>query len=97
MNTQKKHTLLTDEEITRHLKELQGWSINDMKLTKEYSFKDFNDCFSFMTRGALISEALNHHPEWSNVYNRLKIQLTTHDLGGVSSKDIEWIYKVEKL
>ena len=77
-------------EINEALKELPGWVIEDHKLKREFKFSDFIEAFAFMTELAIISEKLNHHPEWSNVYNRLTVELTTHDAGGISEKDIEW-------
>ena len=73
------------EELTK----LKGWSLNaSAKLQKEFLFKDFSQAFGFMTRVALYAEKHDHHPEWSNVYNRVKIELTTHDAGGVTEKDL---------
>ena len=68
--------------------EVAGWSVNvDQKLEREIQFKDFKEAFAFMTRVALYAEQKNHHPEWFNVYNRVKIELTTHDAGGITEKD----------
>ena len=65
------------------------WLEEDHQLIKTFEFRDFREAFAFMTQVALKAEQMNHHPEWSNTYNRLEIQLTTHDEGGVTSKDIE--------
>ena len=85
------------EEITAHLKELDGWSIHNGKLHKEFTFKNFVEAFGFMSRVALIAEGMNHHPEWLNVWNKVVIDLTTHDAGGISSLDFEFAGKVEQL
>ena len=57
-------------------------------IARKFEFKDFNSAFAFMTRVALLAEKMDHHPEWSNVYNRIEVVLTTHDAGGVTAKDI---------
>jgi 4a-hydroxytetrahydrobiopterin dehydratase len=69
---------------------LEGWRAADNRdaIVKEYRFNDFNQAFAFMTRVALFAEKHDHHPEWSNVYNRVDVTLTTHDAGGVTDKDI---------
>lgn len=71
--------------------ELQGWlpGDDDDSIQKSYTFKDFNEAFGFMTRVALKADAMDHHPEWSNVYNKVDIRLTTHDAGGVTRLDVE--------
>jgi 4a-hydroxytetrahydrobiopterin dehydratase len=88
---------LSQKELTAALKSLKGWRIVNKKLHKEFTFKTFVDAFGFMTRVALIAETMNHHPDWANVYNRVIIELVTHDLGGISTFDIEFATKVEKL
>lgn len=72
------------------LADLAGWSAvaNRDAITKSFKFKDFNAAFSFMTRVALAAEKLDHHPEWFNVYNRVDVTLSTHDVGGVSELDV---------
>ena len=79
---------LPNEEIQKELKNLSGWALVDGKLHKEFQFDDFNQAFGFMTRAAMHIEKLNHHPEWFNVYNKLTIDLTTHDAGGITENDI---------
>ena len=68
----------------------KGWSVHESRdaIHKDFYFKNFNQAFAFMTRVALQSEKENHHPEWSNVYNKVKITLTTHACNGLSNKDI---------
>ena len=79
---------LSQEEIDEELKNLPGWSVVNDKLHREIQFDSFNQAFGFMTMAAMEIEKMNHHPEWSNVYNRLVIELTTHDAGGITSNDI---------
>ena len=82
-------TLIARDELDLRLAELDGWTLSagGIALEKTYSFKGFNSAFGFMTRVAMAAERANHHPEWSNVYNRVDIRLTTHDAGGLSDKD----------
>ena len=80
---------LTDEEIKKELANLPGWSVLNGKLHKDFVFKNFIEAFGFMTRAALYIEKMNHHPEWFNVYNKLKVDLTTHDAGGITQNDID--------
>ncbi len=79
---------LSQEEIDEELKSLQGWSVVNEKLHKEFQFDNFNQAFGFMTRSAMEIEKMNHHPEWFNVYNKITIELTTHDAGGITKNDI---------
>jgi 4a-hydroxytetrahydrobiopterin dehydratase len=76
-------------EIRERLGACKGWSLDDGKLYREFRFADFNAAFGFMTRTALVAEAMDHHPEWFNVYNRVQVHLTTHDAGGISDLDFE--------
>ena len=78
---------LSEEEVERRLEELDGWTLKEGKLYREFRFADFVEAFGFMSRAALLAEKRNHHPEWFNVYNRVEIWLTTHDAGGVSESD----------
>jgi 4a-hydroxytetrahydrobiopterin dehydratase len=78
---------LTQEDIDEELKNLPGWSIVNEKLHKEFQFVSFNQAFGFMTRAAMEIEKMNHHPEWFNVYNRITVELTTHDAGGITKND----------
>ncbi len=79
---------LSQEEITEEIKNLPGWSVVNEKLHKEFEFDSFNQAFGFMTRAAMEIEKMNHHPEWFNVYNRITVELTTHDAGGITKNDI---------
>ena len=80
---------LSENEIKNELAKLNGWKIVDGKLNRTFEFADFNEAFGFMTRVAMEVEKLNHHPEWFNVYNRVKIELVTHDVGGLSNFDFK--------
>ena len=78
---------LSQEEIDRRLESLEEWSIVDGKLHREFRFTDFVEAFGFMTRLALAAEKIDHHPEWSNVYNRVVLELQTHDAAGLTELD----------
>jgi len=80
---------LTTAEIEAALSELPGWNVQSGKLHKDYRFADFIHAFGFMATAALGIEKMNHHPEWSNVYNRVGVDLMTHDSAGITHKDIE--------
>ncbi len=88
---------LTSEEIEEALTPLAGWSLADGKLHRTYQFGDFVEAFGFMTRAALVAERMNHHPEWFNVYNKVIVDLTTHDAGGVTELDLQLAKKMEEL
>ena len=88
---------LSNQEITEKLGSLKGWTLVNEKLHKEFQFKNFVQAFGFMTSVALIAESMNHHPEWFNVYNKVIIDLTTHDAGGISITDFEFANQVERL
>jgi 4a-hydroxytetrahydrobiopterin dehydratase len=79
---------LSDEQIKTELTGLSGWSVVNGKLHKNFVFDDFVEAFGFMTRAAIHIEKMNHHPEWFNVYNKLSVDLTTHDAGGITQNDI---------
>ncbi|HEY3744482.1 MAG TPA: 4a-hydroxytetrahydrobiopterin dehydratase [Bryobacteraceae bacterium] len=79
----------SDAEINEALKALSGWAVVNGKLHKEYKFPDFVHAFGFMATSAIAIEKMDHHPEWSNVYNRVTVDLTTHDAGGISAKDLK--------
>lgn len=79
---------LSEKDIIEELKNLSGWSKVNEKLHKEFQFESFNQAFGFMTRAAMEIEKMNHHPEWFNVYNRITIELTTHDAGGITKNDV---------
>jgi 4a-hydroxytetrahydrobiopterin dehydratase len=80
---------LSGTELKDALDGLPGWSVANGKLHKEYKFKDFIHAFGFMTTAALGIEKMDHHPEWFNVYNRVTVDLNTHDAQGITSKDVD--------
>jgi 4a-hydroxytetrahydrobiopterin dehydratase len=88
---------LTDSEIQARLAEIPGWRVVNGKLHREMQFADFVTAFGFMTQVALLAEKRDHHPEWFNVYNKVVIDLTTHDAGGISAKDFELAKAMEAL
>ncbi len=81
-------TRLLESDIDEELKKLTGWSVKNDKLHKEFQFDNFNQAFGFMTRAAMEIEKMNHHPEWFNVYNRITVDLTTHDADGITNNDV---------
>lgn len=90
-----KRDRLTDAEIKTALTGLPDWSVQNGKLHREYKFADFVHAFGFMATSAVAIEAMNHHPEWSNVWNRVTIDLTTHDADGITSMDVDLAGKLE--
>lgn len=78
---------LTEAEIAAALPDVPGWTRNGDGIERQYRFGDFTQAFGFMARVALLAEKADHHPEWSNVYNKVDIRLTTHDAGGISARD----------
>jgi 4a-hydroxytetrahydrobiopterin dehydratase len=88
---------LTDTEVTAALESLPGWSVANGKLHREYRFADFVHAFGFMATAAIAIEKRNHHPEWSNVWNRVTVDLATHDAGGITSSDVELAGVLEEL
>jgi 4a-hydroxytetrahydrobiopterin dehydratase len=87
--------LVSDDDLAAFLAEHAGWTMQDGMLHRELTFGDFAEAFGFMARIALVAEKMNHHPEWSNVWNRVTIDLITHDVGGLSELDIEFAERVE--
>ena len=82
-------TALSETEVTAALETLPGWSLDQGKLYREFRFADFNEAFGFMTRAALLADKLDHHPEWFNVYATVRVHLTTHDAGGITTLDLD--------
>ena len=91
-------TALTAEEIQEALGTLKGWSREGEALAKTFQFGGFREAFSFMTRVALEAEVLNHHPDWTNVYSRVSVRLSTHEAGGrVTARDVELARKIQQI
>jgi 4a-hydroxytetrahydrobiopterin dehydratase len=88
---------LNDEELRSALFELKDWSLRDGKLHRDYKFADFVHAFGFMATSAIAIEKKNHHPDWSNVYNRVTVDLMTHDSGGITKKDVELAHLLDTL
>lgn len=85
---------LTQPEIEERLKKIPGWEVQDGGLFRIFKFSSFRDAFAFMTKGALLSEKLNHHPDWSNSFKTVTVSLKTHDAAGITDLDFEWASKV---
>ena len=90
---------LTGAERAAALAELPGWTHDPVRdaITRRFTFADFNAAFGFMARVALMAEKADHHPEWSNVWNRVDIMLTTHDAGGLSKRDVAMARAIDAL
>jgi len=90
---------LNEEERARALDRLDEWDYDEARdaITRSFVFDDFNTAFGFMTRVALLAEKVDHHPEWSNVWNRVDILLTTHDAGGLSARDVALAKAIDAL
>ena len=84
-----KYKKLSGNELDEIVRNMKGWELKDEKLQKSFKFTNFVEAFGFMTRIALEAERMNHHPEWSNVYNNVTIKLSTHDAGGITDYDIK--------
>ena len=85
------------KQAEKELSKIKGWMFKKDGIEKEFVFQDFVEAFGFMTKVAFLSEKENHHPEWSNVYNRVKIRLSTHDAGGLTDKDFKLAGKIEAM
>jgi 4a-hydroxytetrahydrobiopterin dehydratase len=88
-------TKLTGQEIAAELKKLKGWTVEGGKLHRGFEFRDFSQAFGFMTRVALAAEVMGHHPDWSNGWNKVVIDLTTHSAGGLTQNDFELAGKIQ--
>ncbi|MGB1338885.1 4a-hydroxytetrahydrobiopterin dehydratase [Cycloclasticus pugetii] len=93
----KKLISLTEAESRLKNGEIKGWGLKEGKLYRECTFPNFALAFGFMASAAITAEAMNHHPVWFNVYNKVNISLTTHDVGGLSELDFELAGKMNKL
>jgi 4a-hydroxytetrahydrobiopterin dehydratase len=88
---------LTETEIAMALSDLPDWKVEGGKLHREYKFADFVAAFGFMTGAALVAQSMDHHPEWFNVWNTVRVDLTTHDAGGISALDVKLAQSMEQL
>jgi len=82
-------TKLSDTEIQSRLGALPGWKVDEGKLFREFRFTDFKQAFAFMTRAAAVADQMDHHPEWFNVFNKVRVHLGTHDAGGITDLDFK--------
>jgi 4a-hydroxytetrahydrobiopterin dehydratase len=88
---------LSDSQIEEALTGLDGWSLENGKLNREFKFTNFIEAFGFMTRAAIEAEKMDHHPEWFNVYSKVGVQLVTHSADGITSLDVELARKMNAL
>jgi len=88
---------LSETEIATALSKLSGWTLAGGKLHREYKFADFVAAFGFMTGAALVAQAMDHHPEWFNVWNTVRVDLSTHDAGGITALDVKLAHSMEEL
>lgn len=88
---------LTNAKLTSAVAKLPGWSVKNGKLHRDYKFPDFAHAFGFMATAAPSIEKNNHHPEWANVYNKVAVDLTTHDAGGITQKDVDLAVLLESI
>ena len=88
---------LPADVIEKYLQQCPHWALDQGKLYRRFVFDDFVAAFGFMSQVALLAEAMNHHPEWSNVWNRVEVHLTTHDAGGISDLDFQLARKIDAL
>lgn len=89
--------LLTEDEIKSALLQLNNWKLLDNRIEKKFVFTDFLEAMKFINAVATIAEAMQHHPEWNNVYNKVTVTLTTHDAGGITQKDITLAEKMDEI
>jgi 4a-hydroxytetrahydrobiopterin dehydratase len=97
MEKQRMAEKLSPGEVEKRLASLDGWLLANGKLRREFRFADFVRAFAFMTGAAIEAEKLNHHPEWSNVYSKVTVQLVTHDAGGITELDFRLAEKMDAL
>lgn len=88
---------LSAADIKASVAKLGGWSLDEGKLRREFKFANFVEAFGFMCRAALVCEKMDHHPEWSNVYNKVKVDLVTHSAGGITELDVRLATRMNEL
>lgn len=89
--------LLTTDELETALVDRPEWAVDGHAIRRAFRFADFVEAFGFMASAALVAERMDHHPDWSNVYNRVEVRLSTHDVGGVTALDLEWAAAADRL
>jgi 4a-hydroxytetrahydrobiopterin dehydratase len=90
-------TAYSSADLQEKIKDLKGWSLQSNSLKRTIKFKTFSEAFAFMTRVALEAEKMNHHPDWSNVYNTVNVSLSTHDAGGITELDLRLADYIDKI
>ena len=90
-------TKLSEQQISGELGKLHGWSVVNGNLHRVFEFKDFSQAFAFMTRVALAAEKMDHHPDWSNGYNKVTVDLSTHSAGGLTKNDFDLAGKIQEI
>ena len=88
---------LSEQEIAAELKKLSGWSVVKGNLHRMFEFRDFSAAFGFMTRVAIAAEKMDHHPDWSNVWNKVTVDLSTHSAGGLTKNDFDLAEKIQQI
>jgi 4a-hydroxytetrahydrobiopterin dehydratase len=88
---------LTNKQVVSRLERIPGWKVVRGKLQRTFKFPDFVTAFGFMAKVALVAEKMNHHPEWFNVYGTVRVDLTTHDAGGISAADFSLALRMNEL
>ena len=90
-------SLIEKNQLDYFIEKNPSWTIDNKTIKKEFKFDNFIDAFGFMSKVALLSEKIDHHPDWQNIYNKVKINLTTHDKGGITTNDIKLAEAIDKL
>ena len=90
-------SLIEKNQLDSFIDKNPSWIIDNKTIKKEFKFENFIEAFGFMSKVALLSEKIDHHPDWQNIYNKVKINLTTHDKGGITSNDIKLAEAIDKL
>ncbi len=88
---------LSPADLNTRMAALPAWTLVEGKLHREFKFQDFVEAFGFMTRAALVAESMDHHPDWSNVWNRVVVDLSTHDAGGITELDLRLAERMDRL
>lgn len=88
---------LDEASLTEGLRALPDWQRRDVKIARTFRFPDFVQAFGWMTRAALVAERMNHHPEWRNVYGTVEVELTSHDAGGLTERDLRLAREMDRL
>ena len=90
-------SLINQTQLNNFINKNPSWIVDNKTIKKEFKFENFIDAFGFMSKVAILSEKMNHHPNWQNTYNKVKIELTTHDKGGITSNDTKLAVSIDKL